>query len=145
MAYTHIAHDCVVGDGTIFANNASIAGHVHVGDFAILGGFTAVHQFCRIGTLAFTSMFSYVTKDIPAYVTASGRPAGPRGINSEGLKRQGYDAKTIRNIRAAYRLVYRQGLRLEEAAEQIRGRLEDQPELRPFAESLRQGERGLIR
>lgn len=145
MAYTHIAHDCVVGDGTIFANNASIAGHVRVGDFAILGGFTAVHQFCRIGTFAFTSMFSYVTKDIPAFVTASGRPAGPRGINAEGLKRHGYEARTIRNIRSAYRLVYRQGLRLEEAIEEIRARLADQPELGPFAESLHEGERGLIR
>jgi UDP-N-acetylglucosamine acyltransferase len=89
MAYSHIAHDCVVGNNTIFANNASIAGHVHVGDYAILGGFTAVHQFCRIGPHTLTSMFSYVTKDIPAYVTVSGRPAEPRGINAEGLKRRG--------------------------------------------------------
>ena len=80
MAYSHIAHDCVVGNGTIFANNASIAGHVHVGDQAILGGFTAVHQFCRIGPHALTSMFSYVTKDVPAYVTVSGRPAESIGL-----------------------------------------------------------------
>jgi len=145
MAYVHIAHDCVIGKGTIFANNASIAGHVQIGDYAILGGFTAVHQFCRIGTLAFTSMFSYVTKDIPAFVTASGRPAGPRGINTEGLKRQGYDAKMIRNIRSAYRLVYRKGLRLDEAIKEIQDLIDEQPELSPFAESLHRGERGLIR
>jgi UDP-N-acetylglucosamine acyltransferase len=145
MAYAHIAHDCIVGNGTIFANNASIAGHVRVDDFAVLGGFTAVHQYCRIGTLAFTSMFTYVTKDIPAFVVASGRPAGPRGINTEGLKRNGYDAKAIRNLRDAYRLVYRQGLRLEEAIEEIAEHVGDQAELIRFLESLRQGERGLIR
>ena len=104
MAYCHVAHDCVVGNNTIFANNASIAGHVQVGDYAILGGFTAVHQFCRIGAHALSSMFSYVTKDVPAYVTISGRPAEPRGINAEGLKRRDFTAEQIRNIRDAYRM-----------------------------------------
>jgi UDP-N-acetylglucosamine acyltransferase len=145
MAYAHIAHDCVVGSNTIFANNASIAGHVYVGDFAILGGFTAVHQFCRIGAHALTSMFSYVTKDIPAYVTVSGRPAEPRGINAEGLKRRSFTAEQIRNIREAYRAVYRQALKLEEAVALIEEWLPDQPELAPFLESLRNGSRGLAR
>jgi UDP-N-acetylglucosamine acyltransferase len=145
MAYAHIAHDCVVGDSTIFANNASIAGHVQVDDFAILGGFTAVHQFCRIGAHAFTSMFTYVTKDVPAYVVASGRPAGPRGVNTEGLKRHGFDAARIRHIRDAYRQVYRQGLRLDEAISEIESRLDSQPDLALFIESLRRGNRGLIR
>lgn len=145
MAYTHIAHDCVVGSGTIFANNASIAGHVHVGDFAILGGFTAVHQFCHIGPYAFTSMFTYTTKDIPAYIVASGRPAGPRGINTEGLKRHKFSSQAIRNLRDAYRLLYRQGLRLEEAIAEIEGRCAEQPELVPLLESLRRSDRGLIR
>jgi UDP-N-acetylglucosamine acyltransferase len=145
MAYAHIAHDCVVGSNTIFANNASIAGHVHVGDFAILGGFTAVHQFCRIGAHALTSMFSYVTKDIPAYVTVSGRPAEPRGINAEGLKRRNFTAAQIRNIREAYRAVFRQALRLEEAIAQLEEWLPDQPEIGPFLESLRNGSRGLAR
>ena len=145
MAYAHIAHDCVVGDNTIFANNASIAGHVHVGDYAILGGFTAVHQFCHIGSHAMASMFSYVTMDIPAFVTASGRPAAPRGVNAEGLKRRNFTATQVRNIREAYRTVYRLSLKLEEALAEIDKRLPEQPELKPFVDSLRSGTRGLAR
>jgi UDP-N-acetylglucosamine acyltransferase len=145
MAYVHVAHDCVIGDETIFANNASIAGHVHVDDFAVLGGFTAVHQFCRIGRLAMTSMFTYVTKDIPAFVIASGRPAEPRGINSEGLRRRNYSAEGMRSIREAYRTIYRQGLRLEEAIAQLEERVGSEPDMLPLLESLRQGDRGLIR
>jgi UDP-N-acetylglucosamine acyltransferase len=145
MAYSHVAHDCVVGNNTIFANNASIAGHVHVGDYAILGGFTAVHQFCRIGAHALSSMFSYVTKDVPAYVTISGRPAEPRGINAEGLKRRGFTAEQIRNIREAYRIVYRQSLKLDEAIAELAPLAAAQPEIKPFLDSLRAGERGLAR
>jgi UDP-N-acetylglucosamine acyltransferase len=145
MAYCHIAHDCVVGNNTIFANNASIAGHVHVGDQAILGGFTAVHQFCRIGPHALTSMFSYVTKDIPAYVTVSGRPAEPRGINAEGLKRRNFTEAQIRNIREAYRALYRQALKLDEAIAEIERRLPEQPELGLLVDSLRSGSRGVAR
>jgi len=145
MAYVHIAHDCVVGSGTIFANNASLAGHVHVDDFAILGGFTAVHQFCRIGRHAFTSMFTYVTKDVPAFVMASGRPAEPRGINAEGLKRHGFSAAALRNVREAYRVIYRQGLKLDEAVLELARRVIEQPELRPLVDSLGRGDRGLIR
>jgi UDP-N-acetylglucosamine acyltransferase len=145
MAYCHVAHDCVVGDHTIFANNASIAGHVRVGDYAILGGFTAVHQFCRIGAHALSSMFSYVTKDVPAYVTISGRPAEPRGINAEGLKRRNFTPEQIRNIREAYRIVYRQSLKLDEAIASLEPLVESQPEIRPFLDSLRDGSRGLAR
>lgn len=145
MAYAHLAHDCVVGNGTIFANNASIAGHVHVGDFAILGGFTAVHQFCQIGVLAFTSMFTYVSKDIPAFVVASGRPAEPRGVNSEGIKRHGYSAEALRNIREAYKVVYRQGLKLEEAIAELERRAPSQTEILPLLDSLRRSDRGLLR
>lgn len=145
MAYSHIAHDCVVGNNTIFANNASIAGHVHVGDFAILGGFTAVHQFCRIGAHTMTSMFSYVTKDIPAYVTVSGRPAEPRGINAEGLKRRGFTPEQVRNIREAYRTVYRLSLKLDEAIAELDKIVSAQPEIKPFLDSLRDGSRGLAR
>jgi UDP-N-acetylglucosamine acyltransferase len=145
MAYCHIAHDCIVGNNTIFANNASIAGHVRIGDYAILGGFTAVHQFCRIGAHAMTSMFSYVTKDVPAYVTISGRPAEPRGINAEGLKRRDFTAEQIRNIREAYRIVYRQSLKLDEAIAELAPLLDAQPELKPFVDSLRDGSRGLAR
>ena len=145
MAYCHIAHDCVVGNNTIFANNASIAGHVHIGDYAILGGFTAIHQFCHVGAHALTSMFSYVSKDIPAYVTASGRPAEPRSINAEGLKRRGFTATQIRNIREAYRTLYRQTLKLDEALAELERRLPEQPELGPFLDSLRGGSRGVAR
>jgi UDP-N-acetylglucosamine acyltransferase len=145
MAYAHIAHDCIVGNNTIFANNASIAGHVEVGDWAILGGFTAVHQFCRIGENALTSMFTYLTKDVPAYVMVSGRPAEPRGVNVEGLKRRGFDAAGIRSIREAYRVVYRQGLKLEEAIAALEARIPAEPAIGPFVASLRDTPRGLVR
>jgi UDP-N-acetylglucosamine acyltransferase len=145
MAYTHIAHDCVVGNHTIFANNATIAGHVHVGDYAILGGFTGVHQFCRLGENSLCSVHSYVTKDVPAFTTVSGRPAQPRGINSEGLKRRGFSAAEIRAVKDAYRVVYRQGLTLDAAIAAL-----DADEARAtsaaiFVKSLREGSRGLIR
>jgi UDP-N-acetylglucosamine acyltransferase len=145
MAYSHIAHDCIVGNSTIFANNASIAGHVQVGDFAILGGFTAVHQFCRIGESSLTSMFTYVTKDIPAFVTISGRPAEPRGINAEGLKRRGFDADQVREIREAYRIVYRQGLTLDEAVDALKDQCAADERVARFVASLRSGTRGLVR
>jgi UDP-N-acetylglucosamine acyltransferase len=145
MAYCHVAHDCVIGSNTIFANNASIAGHVRVGDYAILGGFTAVHQFCRIGPHSMASMFSYLTKDVPAYVMISGRPAEPRGINAEGLKRRNFTADQIRNIREAYRVVYRQDLKLDEAVAQLTPLVAEQPEIKPFVDSLRDGSRGLAR
>jgi UDP-N-acetylglucosamine acyltransferase len=145
MAYVHIAHDCDVGNNTILANSATLAGHVFVGDYVILGGFTGVHQFCRIGQHAMTSAHSYVTKDVPAYVTASGRPAEPRGINAEGLKRRGFTPDQMRNIREAYRMVFRQALKLEEAVASIEDLVDDQPELRPFLDSLKAGTRGLAR
>ena len=145
MAYAHIAHDCRVGDNTIFANNATLAGHVHIGDYAILGGFTGVHQFCRIGAHVLTSVLSYVTKDIPAYVTVSGRPAEPRGVNVEGLKRRGFSTAQIRNIREAYRVVFRQALKLDEAIAVLEELVPDQPEVGPFLASLRDGTRGLAR
>lgn len=145
MAYAHIAHDCAVGNNTIFANNASIAGHVRVGDWAILGGFTTSHQFCHIGPHALTSMFTYITRDVPAYVVVSGRPAAPRGVNAEGLRRRGYSADQIRNIREAYRVLYRQGLKLEEAMQALTERAETQEELALFLGSLKGSSRGLVR
>jgi len=145
MAYAHVAHDCKVGNNTVFANNASIAGHVHVGDWAILGGFTTSHQFCHIGPHVLTSMFTYITKDVPAFVVVSGRPAAPRGINAEGLRRRKYSTDQIRNIREAYRLVYRQGLNLEEAIQQLTERAETKEELLQFLESLNGSSRGLVR
>jgi len=145
MAYAHIAHDCIVGNHTIFANNASIAGHVRVDDYAILGGFTAVHQFCRIGENSLSSMFTYITKDVPAFVVVSGRPAEPRGINVEGLKRRELDTRQIRAIREAYRTVYRLGLTLEEAIEALAPDCQADERVALFVASLRNGTRGLVR
>lgn len=145
MAYVHIAHDCMIGSNTIMANNATLAGHVHVGDWAIFGGFSGVHQFCHIGAHAFIAMYAGLNRDVPAYTTAAGSPAVPRGINSEGLKRRGFDAEQIRNIKDAYRLVYRKGLKLAEAIAEIAERSKTQVELELFLESLRSSERGLIR
>ena len=145
MAYVHIAHDCVVGSHTILANNATLAGHVHVGDWAICAGFSGVHQFCRIGAHAFLSMYAGVNRDIPAYVMCSGTPAVARGINSEGLKRRGFDAAAIRHIKSAYRVVYRQNKRLAEAVAEIETAVAEQPELQCLLDSLKQSERGIAR
>jgi UDP-N-acetylglucosamine acyltransferase len=145
MAYVHIAHDCVVGSNTSMGNNATLAGHVHVGDWAIFGGFSGVHQFCKIGAHSFIGMYAAVKGDVPAYTMVSGSPAIQRGINSEGLKRRGFDADQIRNIKDAYRLVYRRGIKLNEAIEEIAERSQTQSELELFLESLRSSERGLIR
>jgi UDP-N-acetylglucosamine acyltransferase len=145
MAYCHIAHDCIVGDKTIMANNATLAGHVHLGDWAICGGFSGIHQFCKIGAHAFLGMYAGINRDVPAYTLASGQPAVPKGINSEGLKRRDFSTQQIRNIKNAYRLVYRKGLKLAEAIEQLEAVVDEQQELLPFLESLRSSERGIIR
>jgi UDP-N-acetylglucosamine acyltransferase len=145
MAYCHIAHDCVVGNKTIMANNTTLAGHVHLGDWVICGGFSGVHQFCRVGAHAFLGMYAGVNRDVPAYTLVSGQPAVPKGINSEGLKRRDFSAEQIRNIKNAYRLVYRKGLKLADAIEQIEAVVGEQQELLPFLESLRSSERGIIR
>ena len=145
MAYVHIAHDCIIGNKTIMANNATLAGHVHVGDWVIFGGFSGVHQFCKIGAHAFLGMYTGVNRDVPAYTMVSGNPGIPRGINSEGLKRRDFTAEQIRNIKDAYRVVYRQGLKLVEAIDEIAARAAEQPELGILLESLRNSERGLIR
>jgi UDP-N-acetylglucosamine acyltransferase len=145
MAYVHVAHDCVIGSNTIFANNATLAGHVHVGDWVIFGGFSGAHQFCRIGAHAFLGMYSGVNRDVTAYTTVSGQPAVARGINSEGLKRRGYSPEQISNIKNAYRIVYRQGKRKEEAIEAVAALAQSQPELELFLDSMRTSERGLTR
>ena len=115
MAYVHLAHDCQVGNHTVFANSAQLAGHVHVGDWAILGGYTGVHQFVRIGEHVMTGISSVVTQDVPPFVLLGGSPAVPHGINAEGLRRRGFEADRIAVLREAYRKLYRQGLALQEA------------------------------
>ncbi len=146
MAYVHIAHDCRVGSNTIFANHATLAGHVHVDDWVILGGFAAVHQFCRIGAHSFIGAHSNTNRHVPAYMTVTGQPSEPRGINSEGLRRRDFSAEQIRNIKNAYRIVYRQDLKLADAVAEIERLVSAQPELGIFLESLQiSGGRGLIR
>lgn len=145
MAYVHIAHDCQLGDDIIMANNASLAGHVHIGDHAILGGFSLVHQFCKIGKYAFLQFAAGVNRDVPPYVVAAGMPATPHSINSEGLRRRGFSAQQIATLKHAYRLLYRSGLRLEEAREQIAQLAQDNPEVVVLAEFLADHRRSIIR
>lgn len=145
MAYMHIAHDCSVGNHTIFANAASIAGHVKVDDYAILGGFTCVHQFVHIGAHAFTGLGSTVLKDIPPYVIANGNPVQPHGLNIEGLKRKGFSKEDIRLIREAYKLIYRSGLTLEDARQQIEQLEPGNASLQPLLDFLQDAQRGIIR
>ena len=145
MAYVHIAHDCVLGNQTILANNATLAGHVHVGDWVIFAGFSGAHQFCRIGAHAFLGMYAGVNKDVPAYTLVSGQPAIARGINSEGLKRRGFSTEQLRNIKKAYRITFRSGKKKAEAIEEIAELAKTQPELDLFLDSLRSSERGILR
>lgn len=145
MAYVHIAHDCHVGNNTIFANNASLAGHVSVGDHAILGGFTGIHQFCRVGAHSMTGIGTVSFKDIPPYVMAAGNTAKPYGLNLKGLKRRGFSTQTIEALRRAYKLLYRSGLTLEAAVQQMEQAQADFSEVIHFAEFVKQTERGIIR
>lgn len=144
MAYVHVAHDCIVGDNVILANNTTLAGHVHVGDWAILGGFTGVHQFCHIGAHAFTAVNSVVVQDIPPYIMAQGHNAAPRTINAEGLKRRGFQPNQILNIKRAFKLLYRQGLTISEAVEKMR-ELDADVELTPLIDFVQNSQRGIIR
>lgn len=145
MAYVHVAHDCHVGSHTIFANNATLAGHVHVGDWAILGGFTGVHQFVRVGAHSFCGVGTVLLQDLPPYVTVSGNPASPRGINSEGLKRRGYSSDDIRAIKRAYKTLYRDGLSLDEARTAIAESAAQEDALKPFSDFISVSSRGLVR
>jgi UDP-N-acetylglucosamine acyltransferase len=145
MAYAHLAHDCQVGNHTIFANNTQLAGHVVVGDYAILGGLTGVHQFCRIGAHAITGGSSLVLKDVPPFVMASGNPAKPYGINSEGLKRRGFSTDAIVGIKRAYRAVYRTGDTVEQALATLKEQAAACPEVQPLVDFLAVPGRGIIR
>jgi len=145
MAYTHVAHDCMVGSHCIMANNASIAGHVRVGDHVIIGGMAGVHQFCHIGQHSFVAANALVLKDVPAYVMASGQPAKPFGLNSEGLKRRGFDKETILTIKRAYKAVYRKGLSVNDALTTISELGNNSVELQAFTDSVKHSTRGIIR
>ncbi|MBS4051872.1 acyl-ACP--UDP-N-acetylglucosamine O-acyltransferase [Methylomonas rivi] len=145
MAYTHVAHDCMIGDHVIMANGASIAGHVHVGDHAILGGFTLVHQFTQIGEYSFSAMGSAITQDIPPFVMVGGRPTRPHGINSVGMERNGKSPEVIRQIRQAYKILYKNNLRLEDAIEEMEGMAGESNELSNMVSFLRNVTRGILR
>lgn len=145
MAYVHIAHDCQVGNHTVFANLATLAGHVHVGDYAILGGFTGVHQFVSIGAHSITGVATVLLQDIPPYVMAAGNTAKPFGINSEGLKRRGFSLEKIAAIKKAYKTLYRSGLSLEEARREIGAQVAACHELQVMLDFLERSRRGIIR
>lgn len=145
MAYVHIAHDCQIGNHTILANNSSLAGHVDMHDYAILGGFTLIHQFCKVGAHVITAVGSVIFKDIPPYVTAAGYDAKPHGINSEGLKRRGFSPEALTQIKRAYKVLYRNGLSLEEAKQEILTMQASCPELKILSEFLGITTRGIIR
>jgi UDP-N-acetylglucosamine acyltransferase len=145
MAYTHIAHDCVIGDDNVFANNASLAGHACVGDGAILGGFSGVHQFCTIGSYSMAAMGSMIVKDVPAYVMVSGDTAEARGMNFEGMRRRGYSQDAIDLLRRAYKAVYREGNTLEQAIALLKSWQPSVAELTLFIDSLENAKRGITR
>lgn len=145
MAYVHLAHDCQIGSNTIFANNAQLAGHVHIGDYAILGGFTAVHQFCRIGAHSLTGLCTMLVQDVPPYVTVSGNPAQAHGINAEGLRRRGFGADDIAALKRAYKTLYRSGLSLEEARAAIERQRGECAAVAPLADFLAVPGRGIVR
>lgn len=145
MAYVHIAHDCSVGDHTIFANASSLAGHVRIDDYVILGGFTLVHQFCQIGAHAFTSMGSIINRDVPPYVTVAGNFAQPKGINTEGLKRRGFTAERIMAIRRAYKTIYKSSLTLADARAQLAKAAGSAPDVQLMLDFIARSERSLVR
>jgi len=145
MAYVHLAHDCQIGDHTIFANNAQLAGHVHVGDYAILGGFTGVHQFVHVGAHCFTAIATVLVHDLPPYVMAAGDSAKPYGINVEGLRRRGFSAESMAAIKRAYKTLYKSGLTLDQARERLAEQAATCDEIAPLAEFLRGSKRGIVR
>jgi UDP-N-acetylglucosamine acyltransferase len=145
MAYAHVAHDCVIGNQCILANNATLGGHVRLDDWVIMGGLSAIHQFGRVGAHAFIANNAAVTRDVPPFVMAVGQPADAHSINAEGLKRRGYTPGQVRNIRAAFRVLYRSGLKLAEATAQLEALAKDQPEILPLVEFLPQASRGIVR
>ena len=145
MAYSHVAHDCQLGDKIVMSNCATLGGHVEIGDWVIMGGLSAVHQFTKIGAHCFIANNAAVTRDVPPYVMAVGQPAEPHSVNSEGLKRRGFSPEQILNIRRAYRLLYRSGLKLQAATQELEKVAVTQAEIRPFVEFIKRSERGIVR
>ncbi|WP_108126855.1 acyl-ACP--UDP-N-acetylglucosamine O-acyltransferase [Saccharospirillum mangrovi] len=145
MAYSHVAHDVVMGDDVIIANGTQLAGHVHIGDHAILGGNCGIHQFCRIGAHAFLGAGTTLVKDVPAYLMVQGNPAAPHGMNLEGLRRRGFSADAISALRRAYKTVYREGRTVKDALAELETQAADHPEVQPFIDSIATASRGILR
>jgi UDP-N-acetylglucosamine acyltransferase len=145
MAYVHIAHDCIVGNHTTFANNATLAGHVIVEDHATLGGFTGVHQFCRVGAYSFSAIASIIVKDVPPFMIVGQTPARVHGLNREGLKRNGFSAETINLLRRAYRVLYREDLTVAESIERLKEWASESSEINQLIHFIQQCTRGIIR
>jgi len=145
MAYTHVAHDCHVGNKCVMANYATLGGHVSLGDWVIMGGYSGIHQFTKVGAHAFLGNNAAVTRDVPPYIMAVGSPAVPHSINSEGLKRRGFSEAQIRNLKNAYRVLYRSDLKLADAVEELKSRVATQPELRIFVDFIGESTRSLVR
>jgi UDP-N-acetylglucosamine acyltransferase len=145
MAYAHVAHDCQIGNQCVLANNATLGGHVLLGDWVIMGGLSAIHQFCKVGAHAFIANNAAVTRDVPPYVMTVGQPAAAHSVNSEGLKRRGFTPEQIRNIRSAFRLLYRSGLKLADATAQLAALAQEQPELKLIVEFLPTSTRSIVR
>ena len=145
MAYVHIAHDCQVGNHTVFSNNATLAGHVVIGDHVILSGFSGVHQFCRIGEHAFIGMGCLVNGDVPPFVIMANEYGRPRGVNTEGLKRRGFSSERIAGIRRAYKALYMSGLQLSEAREELGRIAAESPDVATMIEFLQQAQRPIVR
>jgi UDP-N-acetylglucosamine acyltransferase len=145
MAYSHVAHDCVLGDQIVLANCATLGGHVEMGDFVTMGGMSAIHQFTKVGAYAFIAHHAAVTRDVPPYVMAVGRPAEPHSVNSVGLQRRGFTPEQVLNIRRAYRVLYRSGLKLQAAMAQLEKAAATQPEIRPFVDFIKRSSRSIVR
>lgn len=145
LAYAHVGHDCQLGDKIVMSNCAQLGGHVELGDWVIMSGLSAVHQFTKVGAHCFIANNAAVTRDVPPYILAAGQPAAPHSVNSEGLKRRGFTVEQIRNIRRAYRLLYRSGLSLAAAVEQLETLAVEQAELAPFVEFIKQSSRSIVR
>ena len=145
MAFSHVAHDCVIGNNTVFANSVAMGGHVEIGDWVILGGLTAIHQFTKIGAHAFLGGGAILSRDVPPYVMVAGNPAVPHGVNAEGLKRRGFSEQQIRNIREAYRILYRSDLKLADALERLTALAAEQPEIRALVDFIHGSTRSLVR
>jgi len=145
MAYSHVAHDCVLGDQIVMGNCATLGGHVTLGDWVIMGGFSGVHQFCKVGAHAFIANNAAVTRDVPPFVMTVGQPAEPHSINSKGLERRGYSEEQIRNLRNAYRILYRSDLKLADAVAQLKELGSSQPEVKELVEFIGTSERSLVR